>query len=179
METGFHVERSHADASWALSAELDEREVEDQHVMIVSGPDWASQLALPYILHWGKRVLPKSSEVLSPSPASAASITRVGPNVIDLHLSHSSRGAFERAGYRRVETEFRIDDRLSLGRYTAVIIATEGGEPIIVRFFFPNNVDDQRYVFLHAYADGLKRFPMPRVGETIALPQPAWPSGAY
>lgn len=178
-DTDFQVRRSHIETAWALDADLDAGEVAQQHVMMISGPDWASQLALPYIWHWGKRLLPKSSEVLSSSAATAASVARIAPNVIDLHIALNRRAVFDRSGYRRATEIFRPGDKFSMPRYDVFIMATDAGEPTTVRFIFPFDVDDRRYVFLHPYSGGLQRFPMPKIGGTIQLPHPAWPSDTF
>jgi hypothetical protein len=178
-EVSYYALRSRLEEQWVLHAELPDAELAGKNVIVVSSADWASQFFLPFVRHLHRRTLPASSEVLSAASGAPHQLLRVAPRVLDLRLPAAPSGnSFSNSAYRSESARFRAGEWYPGPRFNVAIVATADGQPIHLRFVFPVSLDDARYVFLYPTTAGLVRLQLPRVGEQLSLPAPAWPSFA-
>jgi hypothetical protein len=178
-EVSYYAVRSRLEEQWVLHAELPDAELAGKNVIVVSSADWASQFFLPFVRHLHGRTMPASSEVLSAASDAPHQLLRVAPRVLDLRLTPTPSGnSFSNSAYRSESAKFRAGEWYPGPRFNVAIVATSDGQPSHIRFVFPAALDDARYVFLYPTTAGLVRLQLPRVGEQLSLPAPAWPSFA-
>ena len=169
--------RSVLEESWVLRAQLSDREVKGQNVMLIAARDWASEFAIPYVRHLHGLAMPASTELLSAASDSPHELVRVAPTVLDIVLPSPIVGTrFLTSVYRHESLPFHSGDRVVSPRFDVEVLEVSEGEPKHLRFRFPADLDDPRYVFLYPAGTGMVRLTMPRVGERSRLPPPAWPS---
>jgi hypothetical protein len=171
------VGRSQTEEQWVLRAEIDERAVAGQRIMVVTAPDWTSQWALPFVRHLHGLPMPASSELLSAAFEGAHELLRVGPRVLELDILEGA-GPMTFAGsvYRPEDAVFHAGDSFDCPHFHVDVLTAARGQPKRMRFTFPWSLDDPRYLFLFPRPAGLARLRLPPVGETLWLPEPAWPS---
>jgi hypothetical protein len=176
-EVNYYAMRSHVEEDWVRAAELDVPDLAHKHVIIVSARDWASQFVLPFVRHAHGLEMPASSEVLSAASDSPHELTRVAANVLELGLREQPVDPpFLLSVYRRQTSLFHDGEIIPSDRFDVAVLKTVAGEPTRLRFTFRSSLDDPRYVFLYPMPRGLVRLRLPRVGERVRLPAPAWPS---
>ena len=102
---------------------------------------------------------------------------RPGANVLE--LSTIGGGAWLRTPaelfFRREDQPLVAGDRFEYPRMRVEIRADDDGDPTRVRFSFPESIDDPRYLFLISTPEGLRRWPVPPVGGSRAVPFPRLP----
>jgi hypothetical protein len=175
-EAGFIRARSYFENAWVLGAELDERRVAEQHVIVIAARDLTTSWYLPYVRHLSGLPMPRSYWLLS-GAAQPHDLERVGEASIELSVLTSYVDAMAvGSNYRPAERPFRVGDEVSLRGFTARVISTLHGQPRRVRFTFAGSLDDSRYVFLASTSRGLRRLQVPAVGERVRLPRPSYPN---
>jgi hypothetical protein len=176
-EVAMYSFRSLLEESWVMRAQLSDHDVAGQNVMLIAARDWASEFAMPYVRHLHGRPTPASTELLSAASDSPHELVRVAPTVLDVVLPQPIVGSrFLTSVYRHERSPFRPGDRFSRPRFDVEVLETSEGEPTHLRFRFPLDLDDPRYVFLYPADAGMVRLTMPHVGERFRLPPPVWPS---
>jgi hypothetical protein len=168
--------RSHLEEAWVLGADLPARDASNLTVFLVAAEDWASQFAIPFVRRLHGLSLPASVELLSADSESPHELVRAAPNVLEVFLPrHIAFSRFLTSVYRHEGLPFRSGDRFSCARFDVEILEAHDGEPDHLRFSFPEELDDPRYVFLYPAGSGMIHLTMPPVGGRFRLPPPAWP----
>jgi hypothetical protein len=145
-------------------------------VIVVSAHDMATQYCLPYVLHLAGRTLPASSHILSPAAENEHILYRPASNILDLEYPKPLLGEpYSHNVYRRDDAFFYEGQQIPGEAFNIIVNEVRDGMPRRLTFIFRADMDDPRYVFMFPTKQGLKRFTLPRIGETQKLPAPAWP----
>jgi hypothetical protein len=169
---------SHMATRWSLDAEIPRSDTDALHVMVVAASDFTTAANLPWLRRFHGLPLPRSYRRLS-GASRAHDLARVAPNAIELSvlstdLSRTATGTL----YRSTAMPIAAGSSVVLPGMRVDVLATRGGNPARTRFTFDEPLDDsQRYLFLHARPEGLRRLRLPPVGSTVRLPL-AWSAGA-
>ncbi|MFV8755255.1 hypothetical protein ACNOYE_32295 [Nannocystaceae bacterium ST9] len=78
--------------------------------------------------------------------------------------------------FRREDQHLHAGDVLEHPGMRVEILADDEGDPVRVRFTFPASLDDPRYLFVISTREGLRRWPVPKVGQRGVVPIPQLPS---
>lgn len=176
-ETGYYAGRSRLEEDWVLRAELDDGPLPEQSVIITAARDWTSEFALPLVRHLHGHNLPLTTQLLSARSDSGIELIRVASGVLDLRFRDPTSGTpFGSSVYRSEGGGFYAGAFYPGSHFNVMILEISAGEPIQLRYVFPRSLDDPHYVFLHPRESGMERVSLPRVGERLILPAPAWPS---
>jgi hypothetical protein len=163
---------SRTEAAWVR---LDNLPVSGREVMLLT-TGCAAQWVIPFVRHGSGLPLPVNSTPLSAAFFSWHELIRPASNVLELRFPiRPFVATFTDSVYRSAEHPFRTGDHIQTPNFEVDILAAEAGEPTWLRFQFPRSLDDPRYLFLHARAEGYAPFALPAVGERITLPPGAWP----
>lgn len=121
-----------------------------------------------------------------PTPASwrtlamsefAMSAARPRANVLELS---AIQGAWLQTYYelffRRQDQPIVAGEVFDYASMRVEILADVEGDPTKVRFVFPHSLDDPRYLFLISTPEGLRRWPVPKVGGRGVVPFPRLPA---
>jgi hypothetical protein len=154
---------------WVLNAEIDDNEVRNQDVFVVDGVDISSTMFAPFIRHFFGRPMARSWRVLS-GAGHAHDLTRIAPNVIDLHVLG---GTMMETDYehtcRSDQYPLRANEIVDIKGFKVIVTNSRDGKPSSVRYIFPKSLDDPSYVFLESRAGRLSRLKIPEVGKRIRL----------
>jgi hypothetical protein len=164
--------------AWVFDADIDDTLVQEQEVFLVNTMEHTTAFFAPFVLHVHGRPMPRSVRVLSAAPR-AHDIVRTAPNQLEFSvLGGTLLQSDLETLYRSDEFPFHRSDRVELRGLTVEIVELYEGKPLTVRFTFEHPLEDASYLFLYSSSDGLRRFPLPRVGEKVRLPKPRFPDRA-
>lgn len=168
--------RSQVENTWVLSAELDEKRVASQQIMIVAAQDLTTAWYLPYVRQAIGRSMPQSYMLLS-GASQPHDLHRVADDAIELVvLTRDVDLMAVGSNYRPADRPFHAGDQVSFGGIRAKVTRVLFGQPQTVRFTFPTSLDDPRYVFLYPTERGLRALRVPPVGERLRLKRPVYPN---
>jgi hypothetical protein len=168
--------RAHAQSvqRWARRAEIP-RAAGDFDVVLVSASDFVTAANLPWLRLYEGLPLPHSYRRLS-GAMQAHDVRRVDAHTIDLDvLSSDVSDAFAGSIYRGRQQPLLLGERVRLPGMDVQVLAVLDGNPWRLRFRFDRALDDPHLIWLHARPGGLRRFVLPREGETLRLPRAALP----
>lgn len=77
--------------------------------------------------------------------------------------------------FRREDQRMHAGDQLRFPSLAVDIHADVDGHPTSVRFRFPSSLDDPRWLFVIATREGLRRWPVPGIGQRRPVPLPLLP----
>lgn len=78
--------------------------------------------------------------------------------------------------FRRKDQPLVAGDVLDYPSLRAEVLADDDGHPTRVRFSFPDSLDHPRYLFAISTPTGLRRWPVPAIGQRAVVPLPRLPS---
>jgi hypothetical protein len=78
--------------------------------------------------------------------------------------------------FRREGQPLVAGDVLEYSSMRVEVLADEDGHPTQVRFTFPDSLDHPRYLFLSSTPEGLRRWPVPAIGQRGIVPLPRQPA---
>jgi len=176
LDTEYFTVQSLLDAHWNRSAELDDKRVADFHVLVIGSRDWVSSWALPFARHSFGLHMPKQTHLLSGASANPHLLTRVGPDELELRvIGRQPEGTVLGTVYRPADRPLHVGDVVDLPTMRVLVEETDRGRPKRVRFSFAPPLNEDHYVLLHSMPDGLRRVPLPAIGQSVRLPIPAYP----
>jgi hypothetical protein len=152
-----------------LSAQVDNKKIAQQDVLVINGVEGASTMYAPFIRNYYGLPNPRSWRVLS-GAAHAHDIFRVAPNILDLHVLGGTMldSDFEK-NCRADASDVYVNETVSLTGLKVIIRSVRDGKPVRVRYIFPKSLDDPSYVFLETRADQLVRITLPPVGQHVRI----------
>jgi hypothetical protein len=160
---------------WALQAEIDDREVADQQIVLVNGIEHTTAFFTPFIRHLYGHPLPRSCRILNSAPL-AHDVERTAGNTLEIAVLGGALLDSElESFFRSPRFPLRSGDTVSLRGLRIEILKLLRGKPQRVRFVFDRALDDPAYLFLHSTASGLRRFDLPKVGQRVRLPIAYYP----
>jgi hypothetical protein len=161
---------------WVLNAEVDDKTITKQDVVVIDGVEGASTMYAPFVRYFYGRPVARTWRVLS-GAARAHDLTRVAPNVLDLHVLGGTMLESDYERTCRSDSDLMHDNQtVRLDGLKVVIMSVRDGRPVTVRYIFPKSLDDPSYVFLESKGERLRRFAMPLVGERVRLRKGQMPS---
>lgn len=175
-EAEWYAFHSDMERDWIMAADLDQRHVANQDVLIFASQDVMTCWYLPYVHAFEGRPRPRSTRILSGAPQ-AHDLLRVAPNAFDLAvLTSDVERMAAGSNYRPSEMPMRVGDEVKLRGLHARVMSVLQGQPVRTRFTFDAPLEDPRYVFLHPTERGLRRVQLPPVGQRIRIKRPLYPS---
>jgi hypothetical protein len=172
----FYADTSHVEADWVARAELGDATLPSKHLIAVSANDGPTRYSLPYVRRFAGRAAPRTSELLLPPSHAPIELKRLDARMIELHTDAPfGFSEYRNSAYRRDDRDFHTGESHASARFTVVITETRHGMPSRLRVVFPFPLEDARYRFVYPFPEGLQQMPVPRTGETLTLPPPAWP----
>lgn len=161
---------------WVLNAEVDDKKVANQDVFVINGIDVSSTMFAPFIRQFYKLPVARSWRVIS-GAGHAYDLTRIAPNVIDLHILG---GTMMETDYehtcRSDEYPLLANETVDIKGFKAIVRGSRNGKPSLIRYVFPKSLDDPSYVFLESRAAGLSRWKVPEVGKRVRIRKGQMPS---
>lgn len=156
-----------------LNAEIDDAMIAKQDVMVIAAVDWATQWALPTVLHLNGRPRPHSSHLLSGALLHPHVLFRHSDHVLDIELHGDPVDAsFVGSVYRPSSAPFVGGEQRELPAFRVQVLSVKQGQPSRLRFMFAKSLDDPTLLFLYPGARGLARVIIPALGGRLALPPP-------
>jgi hypothetical protein len=162
-------------AAWVDQAELDDRTLAAQRVVVLSSLDFPSTFFFPYLWRAQGHPVPRSFYPLSASPH-ALRLTRVDARSFELE---SLGGLFlESEGERHFRDEHkrvRNGEVFELPGMRVQVRELLRGHPRTLRFRFDTPLEDPGLVFLSATSEGIRRFELPEVGASTVVQRAGLP----
>jgi hypothetical protein len=162
-------------AKWSVQASIDDAKVGQQHVILVNAIEHTTAVFLPFVRYAFGHPLPLSYWTLSGSPF-AHDVKRTAIDQLDFSVLGDT-------GIRERGENFYRDERavLKTGLFRPIdglaveLINTTGLIGRRFRFTFAKPLEDPSYLFLYSTRTGIRRFPLPAVGETRRIPRAPFP----
>jgi hypothetical protein len=171
-----YASSAHIDENWVAYARLDASKLPKRHVFIVSAPDVATQMSLPYIRHLHHTGAPNSSEILLPPMLGEFQLSRPSASTLEVSVPKSDEMSdFRHSAYLLAEHEFSAGQRFPGARFATIVVSVKNGLPTKLRFDFARSLDDASYLFVYPTEDGLLPIAVPAIGSAVKLPPPTWP----
>lgn len=173
-----HLGGMHTQNALAFTkGDLLRHELAGREVVVLNGPSQTVGMYGHFVLHANG----------APAPATWRSLALGGHHPIfvsrrderTLELTAIDGAWLQTAGelfFRRAEKLLSVGDRFDYPGLAVEILAVEDGFPTQVRFRFPHNLDDPRYLFLTSTKAGLMEWQVPPVGGRAVVPFPGLPA---
>jgi hypothetical protein len=175
-EASWYAFHSDLERDWILTADLDERQVAKQDLIVFAAQDVMTTWYIPYLRLFVGRPPPRSAWILSGAPQ-AHDLTRVAPNAFELSvLTSDVERMAAGSNYRPLDAPMHVGDEVQLDGIQVKVLSALHGQPARALFTFDEPLESARYVFLHPTERGLRRVHLPAVGERIRLRRPVYPS---
>jgi hypothetical protein len=175
-EASWYTFHSDMERDWILEADLDDRVVASQDVMVFAALDVMTCWYIPYLRAFVGRPRPRSAWIMS-GVHQAQDLLRVGPNAFELSVLTAEVDRMAAgSNYRPSDKPMAVGDEFKLQGLQVKVISVIDGQPARARFTFDAPLEDPRYVFLHPTERGLRRVKLPEVGQRIRLRRPVYPS---
>jgi hypothetical protein len=161
---------------WPLAADIDDRTISGQQIVMVNSADANDAAYLPFIRTAHGHPLPRALRLLSGSPA-RHDLLRVDDRTLELFvlddvgLRTSTAGSLTRSA----DEGLRAGQRFDVRGLRIDVLATRAGQPVHARYTFEVPLEDASLVWLHSTSTGLRRLSLPPVGRTLRLPPPVLP----
>jgi hypothetical protein len=150
--------------------------VAQQRVMVIAARDWVSHFVVPFARHAIGLHMPRSTHLLSGATENPHELARTAPDVLELRVLGSPQpGSFLGSIYRPLTSPMRAGDVVTLPHMEVTVSSVQRGQPTHLRFRFRSALDPERDVLLYSFESGMRRVPLPAVGERRRLPEPAHP----
>jgi hypothetical protein len=173
-DVDFFARIARVERSEVLNAEIDDSLIAKQDVMLIAAVDWATQWALPAVLHLNGRPRPHSSHLLSGALLHPHVLHRRSDHVLDIEMRGDAVDAtFAGSVYRPSTPPFVGGEQRELPPFRVEVLSAKQGQPSSLRFMFVKSLDDPTLLFLYPGVHGLARVKIPPLGERLSLPPPA------
>lgn len=151
-------------------AQLDDRKLAGQTVVLLNAFEPLSLTNPPYVLHEYGRPLPHAWRALS-ATWEAVRVHRVALDTLELSTAQSGLLQLPTAGLlRAADLPLHAGQRFHVRGMHVTVLAMDGWGPKRVRYRFDGDLDAPRFVFLTVGRNGLRRVRVPRPGRSILLP---------
>jgi hypothetical protein len=162
-------------AAWVNRAELSDRTLATQRVVVLSSIDFPSTFFFPYLWRAQGHPVPRAFYPLSASPH-ALRLTRIDERTFDLETLGGVFLASE------AELHFRDERRpvpngtvFELPGMHVQVRELLRGLPRASRFRFETALEDPGLVFVTATSEGIRRFELPAIGESAVVQRAGLP----
>jgi hypothetical protein len=165
-----------ARTQWPLGAEIDDRLVAGQQIVMVNAADPNDAPYLPFVRAAYGHPSPRAFRLLSGSPA-RHDVRRVDERTLELVVLDSVRLTTIAAGSltRGRHDRLRAGQRFELPGLRVDVLATNAGQPVHTRYSFDVPLEHPSLLWLHSTSAGLRRLQLPSVGTALQLPTPVLP----
>ncbi len=151
-------------------AELDDRKLPQQTVVLLNSMEPLTLIYPPYVRHQYGSPMPGAWRAIS-TTVEPVQVRRTSRDTIELRTVQSGLLQAPTAGLlRSTDLPIRTGQRFHLRGMDVEVLATDGWGPKRVRYRFDGDLDSPRFVFLMMSANGLRRLRIPPPGQTLALP---------
>jgi hypothetical protein len=151
-------------------------DIEDRHVVVLAAPGLVTGIHGFATLHALGRPMPASWHVLTMGEHPLL-VRRHDLRTIEIQsVAAAMHDEYYEVLFRRPRHRLRVGDQVGLSLFTAQVVherPDEGPDAILYRFTWP--LEDPRLVFLAPDGEGLRPFPLPAEGQTVAIKAPALP----
>ncbi|MBN1656354.1 MAG: hypothetical protein JXA30_21470 [Deltaproteobacteria bacterium] len=161
---------------WILQADVDQTRVKDQHIFMINGTEHTNVFFAPFVWNYHGYRVPRSCRILSAAPH-AHDIERTGENELRYTvLAGVLLDSPMEQLYRVDKYPYALGDSVELDEFRVTITELQRGKPFRFRFTFKKPLESPSYLFLYSAGTGLRRFALPRVGETYRVRLAVFPS---
>lgn len=160
---------------WARSAELPVGEqARDTRVYVLGTADFMTAANLPWARLAEDFPLPKSYRRLCPAVA-PFDVTRLDERTLRfMILVNDVRYSAMPSLYRGESAPVRENQLVRMPGLEVLVLRVRDGNPAVMEFRFDRSLDDPSLWFVRSTVDGLQRFPVPKVGETVRVIRPTY-----
>lgn len=155
---------------WARDAELPlGTTVRDTRVYLISTADFMTAVNLPWARLTEGLPLPRSYRRLNPGVLPCDVLRTSDRSLRIMPLSSDVRYSALPSLYRGDSAPMRADQRIRLPGLEVLVEQVRDGNPTLMHFTFDRSLEDPQLWFLESTIDGLKRFQVPKLGETTRV----------
>jgi hypothetical protein len=157
--------------AWCLNAELPETDASSTRVYVISTADFNSAVNLPWLRQLeADKPLPRSYRRLIPGP-SPVRMLRESDRTLEARIVISDvYGTAVPGLYRDAAAPVLPGERRALPGLVVTVLETYADNPVRMRFEFDRSLDDPSMWFIAATDHGLRRIPLPAIGESTLVP---------
>lgn len=160
---------------WARSADLPVGdEARDTRVYLISTADFMTAVNLPWARLAGGSPLPRSYRRLSPGAIPCDVLRTSDRSLRIMPLSSDIAYSAMPSLYRGESAPMRAGQLIRLPGLDVLVEHVRDGNPSLMHFTFDRPLEDPRLWFLESTVDGLRRFTLPKVGETVRVRRPIY-----
>jgi hypothetical protein len=160
---------------WARAAEMPSGpQAAHTRVYLISNADFMTAANLPWARLVEGAPLPLSYRRLNPGVL-PCDVTRTGERSLRfMPLSSDLRYSAIPTLYRSDEAPMRAGQLIRMPGLDVLVEQVRDGNPALMHFTFDRPLEDRSLWFLEATMDGLRRWDVPKVGETIRVKRPVY-----
>jgi hypothetical protein len=160
----------------ALTLDLDEAELPRQDVVVLAAVEGGTSMYVPLTRLRLGRSAPHSYSTLSMT-AAPYRLARIADKTLTLRFEgrYAMLSTAAEQLLRSPREPLHVGDRVVAGIFTVTVLSLYDGRPQSLRLDFDRSLDDPSLVFVLPTHDGIRRFYLPPVGDSIMVPMPAVP----
>lgn len=160
---------------WSREAELPVGSAAAQtRVYVLGTADFTTAVNLPWVRLAEGMPLPLSYRRLCAAVA-PFDLLRTGPRSLRLTVLNSNVNHTAQPSLHRSEAAPMQENQLiRLPGFDALLVSVRDGNPAVMDFYFDRPLEDPTLWFVQSTIDGLKRFEVPKVGETVRVLRPVY-----
>jgi hypothetical protein len=160
---------------WAKNAELPlGTTARDIRVYLISTADFMTAVNLPWARLAEGLPLPRSYRRLNPGAMPCDVLRTSDRSLRIMPLSSDVRYSALPSLYRGDSAPMRAGQLIRLPGLDVLVEEVRDGNPTLVHYTFDRSLDDPQLWFLESTIDGLKRFSLPKLGETTRVRRPIY-----
>jgi hypothetical protein len=152
----------------SLRAEIDDRRVAEQDLVLINSVETRTLMYPPYDRRLAGRPAPRRWHVLAMTPDPLL-LERKTADVLELSANNGSVLAPSASLFRAAGAPLLAGESVTMGGISVTVLELDGWWPRRIRCRFDASLDDAKWSFLTWSLDGLKRFRMPAVGGRVVV----------
>lgn len=160
---------------WARAAEMPAADAaRTTRVYLLGTADFLTAANLPWARHAEGEPLPLSYRRLNPGTVPCDLLRTSDRSLRIMPLSSDLKYTAVPTLYRLESAPLLPNQMIRMPGLEVLVEKVRDGNPAIMHFTFDRPLEDPSLWFLESTVDGLKRFTMPKVGETVRLRRPIY-----
>jgi len=160
-----------------LRMEVDDALLSGQRLVVLAALEGGTSMYIPMTRRRFGLAVPRACWTLSIVPAPYV-LTRVADSALTIRFTDvfTMLASAPEELLRSPADRFRIGDVVDLGGMRVTVRQLYRERPRAIHVEFDAPLEDPSLVFVHPVAEGMKRFPLPRIGESVTVPMPVIPA---